>query len=134
MVRSSLQGSIDRFRRQHVLDRGDRRSGDAGAVAEATGTMRRSRVASGSERLKIPSRERAFRALLGKVQRLGDAGGLGGKPVREAAVEFNAMMEGLGNAELRGGVFRNLPEGDGERAWRNALKSLVNGFAAPHAA
>jgi hypothetical protein len=37
MVRSSLQGSIDRFRRQHVLDRGDRRSGDAGAVAEATG-------------------------------------------------------------------------------------------------
>jgi hypothetical protein len=96
--------------------------------------MRRSRVASGSERLKIPSRERAFRALLGKVQRLGDAGGLGGKPVREAAVEFNAMMEGLGNAELRGGVFRNLPEGDGERAWRNALKSLVNGFAAPHAA
>ena len=80
------------------------------------------------------ARERAFRALLGKVQRLGDAGGLGGKPVREAAVEFNAMMEGLGNAELRGGVFRNLPEGDEERAWRNALKSLVNGFAAAQTA
>ena len=74
------------------------------------------------------ARERAFRALLGKVERLGDAGGLGGKPVREAAVEFNAMMEGLGNAELRGGVFRNLPEGDEERAWRTALRSLVHGF------
>jgi AcrR family transcriptional regulator len=78
----------------------------------------------------VAARERAFRALLGKVQRMGDAGVLGDKPVREAAVEFNAMMEGLGNAELRGGVFRNLPEGDEERAWRNALTSLVNGFAA----
>jgi AcrR family transcriptional regulator len=80
------------------------------------------------------ARERAFRALLEKVQRLGDAGGLGAKPVREAAVEFNAMMEGLGNAELRGEVFRNLPEGEEERAWRNALKSLVNGFATAQAA
>jgi AcrR family transcriptional regulator len=80
------------------------------------------------------ARERAFRALLGKMQRLGDAGGLGPKPVREAAVEFNAMMEGLGNAELRGEVFRNLPEGEEERAWRNALKSLVNGFATAQAA
>jgi AcrR family transcriptional regulator len=80
------------------------------------------------------ARERAFSALLGKMQRLGDAGGLGGKPVREATVEFNAMMEGLGNAELRGEVFRNLPEGDEERAWRNALTSLVTGFAAAPAA
>ena len=78
------------------------------------------------------ARERAFRALLEKVERLG-AGGLGGKPVREAAVEFNAMMEGLGNAELRGGVFRNLPEGDEERAWRTALRSLVHGFSAARA-
>jgi AcrR family transcriptional regulator len=80
------------------------------------------------------ARERAFSALLGKMQRLGDAGGLGAKPVREATVEFNAMMEGLGNAELRGEVFRNLPEGDEERAWRNALTSLVTGFAAAPAA
>jgi AcrR family transcriptional regulator len=76
------------------------------------------------------ARERAFSGLLGKVRRLGDAGGLGDKPVRDATVEFNAMMEGLGNAELRGEVFRNLPEGDEQRAWRNALTSLVNGFAA----
>ena len=38
------------------------------------------------------------------------------------------------NAELRGGVFRNLPEGDEERAWQGALTSLVNGFAAAQAA
>jgi AcrR family transcriptional regulator len=80
------------------------------------------------------ARDRAFRALLGRLQRLGDAGGLAGKPVREAAIEFNAMMEGLGNAELRGAVFRNLPEGDEEQAWRNALESLVHGFAAAQAA
>ena len=80
------------------------------------------------------ARERAFRGLLHKVQRMSDAGGLGAKPVREAAVEFNAMMEGLANAELRGGVFRNLPEGDEERAWRKALSSLVHGFAAAQAA
>ena len=76
------------------------------------------------------ARERAFRGLLGKVQRAGDAGTLGDKDVREATIEFNAMMEGLANAELRGGVFRNLPEGDEEGAWRRALTSLVHGFAA----
>ena len=88
--------------------------------SSATSALGRSSPPRGNER---------FRALLGKVERLGDTGRLGAKPVREAAVEFNAMMEGLGNAELRGGVFRNLPEGDEERAWRNALGSLVNGFA-----
>jgi len=80
------------------------------------------------------ARERAFRGLLHKVQRTGDAGRLGDKPAREAAVEFNAMMEGLANAELRGGVFPNLPGGDEERAWRRALRSLVHGFAAAPAA
>jgi len=76
------------------------------------------------------ARERAFSALLAKVQRLADAGLLGDKQVRDAAVEFNAMMEGLANAELRGAVFRNLPEGREERAWRNALGTLIHGFSA----
>jgi hypothetical protein len=48
--------------------------------------------------------------------------------VLEAAVEFNAMLEGLANAELRGAVFRNLPEGSEEVAWRNALTTVVRGF------
>lgn len=76
------------------------------------------------------ARERAFSQLLAKVQRLADTGLLGGKSVREAAVEFDAMMEGLANAELRGAVFRNLPEGEEERAWRNALTTLILGFGA----
>jgi len=62
------------------------------------------------------------------VQRLDDAGLLGKKSVREAAVEFNAMIEGLANAELRGAVFRNLPEGGEEQAWRDALATVVAGF------
>jgi len=74
------------------------------------------------------ARERAFAALLGRVERLRDAGGLGGKEAREAAVEFNAMLEGLANAELRGAVFRNLPEGREQEAWRAALTTLVRGF------
>jgi AcrR family transcriptional regulator len=76
------------------------------------------------------ARDRAFAGLLAKVARLEPAGLLGSKPVREAAVEFNAMMEGLANAELRGAVFRNLPEGEEERAWHDALSTLVRGFAA----
>jgi AcrR family transcriptional regulator len=76
------------------------------------------------------ARERAFSRLSAKVERLNDAGLLGDKSVREAAVEFNAMLEGLANAELRGAVFRNLPEGEEERAWRNALTTLVLGFSA----
>jgi AcrR family transcriptional regulator len=32
---------------------------------------------------------------------------------------FNAMLEGLANAELRGSVFRNLPEGDEATAWHD---------------
>jgi AcrR family transcriptional regulator len=75
------------------------------------------------------ARERAFSRLTAKVGRLEEAGLLGVKPIREGAVEFNAMMEGLANAELRGAIFRNLPEGEEERAWRTALTTLVRGFA-----
>lgn len=74
------------------------------------------------------ARERAFGCLLVRVQRLKSAGRLGDKTVPEAAVEFNAMLEGLANAELRGAVFRNLPEGHEEQAWRNALTTVVLGF------
>jgi AcrR family transcriptional regulator len=75
------------------------------------------------------ARGRAFSGLSAKVERLEHAGLLGDKSVGEAAVEFNAMLEGLANAELRGEVFRNLPEGEEERAWRNALTTLVRGFS-----
>ena len=74
-------------------------------------------------------RQRAWAQLIAKVERLDRAGLLGSKPVPEAAVEFIAMMEGLGNAELRGAVLRLLPEGNEEEAWRNALATVVRGFA-----
>ena len=78
----------------------------------------------------VAARQRTWEQLLAKVERLEAAGLLGDKPVPEAAVEFIAMLEGLANAELRGAVLRLLPEGDEERAWRNALATLVRGFAA----
>ena len=78
----------------------------------------------------VAARQRTWDQLLAKVERLEAAGLLGNKPVPEAAVEFIAMLEGLANAELRGAVLRLLPEGDEERAWRNALTTLVRGFAA----
>ena len=77
----------------------------------------------------VRARERAFAALLGKVQRLADNDLLGGeKTVLAAAVEFNAMLEGLANAELRGTILRILPAGEEERTWREALTTVVYGF------
>jgi AcrR family transcriptional regulator len=76
------------------------------------------------------TRQRAWNQLVTKVARLERAGLLGGKTAPEAAREFNAMMEGLANAELRGAVLRLLPEGSEEQAWRSALATVVRGFAA----
>ena len=76
------------------------------------------------------ARTKAWDQLQAKVQRVADTGLLGDKSVREAAVEFDAMLEGLANAELRGAVFRNLPEGQEEQAWHNALATVVAGFSA----
>jgi WHG domain-containing protein len=68
------------------------------------------------------ARGQAWARLTAKVQRLQDAGLLDGRPVGEAAVEFNAMLEGLANAELRGRAE--------EQAWRNALTTVIRGFGA----
>jgi AcrR family transcriptional regulator len=76
------------------------------------------------------ARERALSRLLAKVQRVADAGRLDSISVRDGAVAFNAMCEGLANSELRGTTLSILPEGDEERAWRDALSALVRGFNA----
>jgi AcrR family transcriptional regulator len=76
----------------------------------------------------IEARERVFPLLMARVQRVANAGLLDGKSVREATVEFNAMCEGLANAELRGATLPILPAGEEERAWRDALTTLVRGF------
>jgi AcrR family transcriptional regulator len=77
------------------------------------------------------TRERVFGRLLAKTARLGSAGLLDRKSVHEAATEFNAMSEGMANAELRGEALRILPEGKEARAWRNALLTVVHGFTEP---
>lgn len=76
------------------------------------------------------ARQQAWGRLTARVQRLKDAGLLDHRPVAEAAVEFNAMLEGLANAELRGHALRLLPEGAEEQAWRNALATVIRGFGA----
>ena len=81
----------------------------------------------------VEARERAFPKLVARVQRLKDAGLLDRKSAREGAVEFNAMCEGLANAELRGQTLRILPPGEEERAWRRALRTVVRGFGEPAA-
>jgi AcrR family transcriptional regulator len=74
------------------------------------------------------ARQGALVRLQARIERLEQAGLLDGKSVREATVEFNAMCEGLANAELRGATLRILPEGEEERAWREALTTVVRGF------
>jgi AcrR family transcriptional regulator len=76
----------------------------------------------------VAARERAWVQLQVAVQRLQDAGLLGTKPVPDAAREINAMWEGLANAELRGEVLRIMPKGEEERAWVDALTTVVRGF------
>jgi AcrR family transcriptional regulator len=76
------------------------------------------------------ARQRAWATLLAKVGRLRRARLLGSKSPTEAAIEFNAMMEGLANAELRGSVLRLLPAGGEEAAWRAALATVIRGWTA----
>jgi AcrR family transcriptional regulator len=76
------------------------------------------------------ARQQAWARLTAKIQRLKDAGLLDHRPVAVAAVEFNAMLEGLANAELRGRALSLLPEGAEEEAWRSALATLIRGFGA----
>ena len=76
------------------------------------------------------ARALAHTRLHAKIQRVEDAGLLGTKTVLEAAVEFNAMLEGLANAELRGSTLPILAPGTEERTWRDALTTVVRGFAA----
>ena len=78
----------------------------------------------------VKARERALAGLLGKVERLAENDLLGEKTVLAAAVEFNAMLEGLANAELRGTILRILPAGEEQRTWREALTTVVHGFRA----
>ncbi len=76
----------------------------------------------------VAARERAWVQLQGRAQRVKDAGLLGRKAVPAAARELNAMWEGLANAELRGDVLRIMPKSEEERAWSEALTTVLRGF------
>lgn len=75
------------------------------------------------------ARTRALSRLEHRVRRLDEDGLLNPTSVPSAVLQFDAMCEGLGNAELRGTVLPILPEGDTEHAWREALHTLIAGFA-----
>jgi len=75
------------------------------------------------------ARERAWARLNQRVARLQPAGLLGDKTVGEAAVQLNAMLEGLANAELRGAILRLLPAGEEEATWREAIHTVIRGFS-----
>ncbi|HEX2086848.1 MAG TPA: TetR/AcrR family transcriptional regulator [Solirubrobacteraceae bacterium] len=75
------------------------------------------------------ARAEGFGRLERRVERVAAAGALvEDRDVRAAAVEFNAMCEGLANAELRGGTLRVLPAGEEERVWRDAFQTVVRGL------
>ena len=73
-------------------------------------------------------RARTWELLEARVKRLDERGLLAGRTVRDATVEFNAMCEGLANAELRGGT---LAPGNQERIWRDAFTVVVHGLTTP---
>jgi AcrR family transcriptional regulator len=79
-------------------------------------------------RLAAGFRSTAGEALAGlekRVGRLEAAGILGGRTVRDATRAFHALCEGLAAMELRS----LLPSGREAQIWRDALTTLVGGFA-----
>ena len=71
-----------------------------------------------------------FELLTERVQRLADAGLLGGRDVEEATREFNALCFGMAVTELMD-PSRLRP--DPESVWHAAFETLTSGFRAPAA-
>jgi AcrR family transcriptional regulator len=67
----------------------------------------------------------ALAVLHRRFEPLAAAGLLGGRSVSEAALQFDALCEGIAWTELRG----NRLTPDPERFWRNAFHALITGFA-----
>jgi AcrR family transcriptional regulator len=76
----------------------------------------------------LEARAEGFGRLEQRVARVAAAGRLRRRSIRAAAVEFNAMCEGMANAELRGGTLRSPDPGDEARAWREAFETIVLGL------
>jgi AcrR family transcriptional regulator len=73
------------------------------------------------------AQEAALARLHARIGRLAEVGRLGRRSVADAAVEFDALCEGLVKRELCGII-----HADGaERLWRDALGALVRGWGTP---
>ena len=66
----------------------------------------------------------ALGSLHTRIARLADGGGLGGRPVAEAAWAFHALCEGLAALELR----CDLPDAKARTLWADALRALILGW------
>jgi AcrR family transcriptional regulator len=75
------------------------------------------------------ARQRAFRQLQRRIRRVQASGQLGRTSICDATIAFEATMEGLANAELRGTTLPILPTGDRARAWSRALRAVIRGLA-----
>jgi AcrR family transcriptional regulator len=69
----------------------------------------------------------AFGRLEARVERVAQAGALGGRSTREAALAVHALTEGLASMEVRGQM---VDPAIAERLWRDAITSIVEGFGA----
>jgi hypothetical protein len=78
----------------------------------------------------IDASQHSLGLLRQRFERLAAAGGLPGRSVDDALVEFNALCEGLATVELRNP--RALGD-DPETAWRRAVATLLRGLATARA-
>jgi hypothetical protein len=72
-----------------------------------------------------PAATAAMAGLKARIERLAEAGLLGGRAIEAAACEFHAVCEGLAAVELRGLIH----DGDEAPIWRDALGASVVGLA-----
>jgi hypothetical protein len=72
-----------------------------------------------------PAAAAAMAGLNARIERLAEAGLLGGRTGEAAACEFHAVCEGLAAVELRGLIH----DGDEAPIWRDALGAFVAGLA-----
>jgi AcrR family transcriptional regulator len=72
----------------------------------------------------VPAARRALVALHRRISRVEQSGGVGGRSLSDATVQFHSMCEGLAAVELRGLIQPT----DGHRIWTDALGALIAGW------
>ncbi|CAL9350407.1 TetR/AcrR family transcriptional regulator [Streptomyces sp. enrichment culture] len=73
-----------------------------------------------------PARREAVEILLERIRPLRDSGGTGGRTVREAALQFSGLCEGLAALDLRLAASGRQP--DSAPLWADALGALIAGW------